>query len=356
MAVRTLIVIFAALLVAPLAQAEPEDVLLERAEFVFDFLPFLDSPFQREGDGGAGPSASAAGVTVRTAPVVAFLEEFAPAPLVTYHDAQGCAVKGPLELRLTYLPLECPLDALYLDGALGVPVLPRGETSPPGEDAKAMSASGATLVPTSTPSAPAALALAGVALVTVAGAGAAMPASSLLWERLRKLLLGVALYTRISREKLLTHDSREALLEALRAHPGTAISDLSRTTEIPRNTVTHHLHMLEKQGIVTSVKKGRLRLYFPAGSAMEKRKADALAALRHETTTALARHIGGTPGVDQAGLCRSLGLKPSLAHWHMGRLVEHSIVTQVRDGRHVRYYPGDSFHLVMSEGVRAPGV
>lgn len=197
--------------------------------------------------------------------------------------------------------------------------------------------------------------LAGVA--AVAAASSAAPAAGPLLERLRRFgwLALAPLYTRLSRDSILAHETRDALFAALREKPGSAIADLAEAASIPRNTATHHLHMLERQGLVSSTRKGRVRLYFPVGSAAERRSAEAIAILRHDTTAHVARRIGLEPGVDQAALCAAVGVAPSLAHWHVSRLVQAGLVTQVRDGRRVRYYPGDSFHLVASEPSLTPG-
>lgn len=243
------------------------------------------------------------------------------------------------------------VDLAFLDDAARVlpPLL---------ADAQAPAAAGAAPAPAAEPvraasvdapaPAPSSLGPAQAAVVAAAAAAsAAAPGLGLTWERLRRALLLSFLYTRIAKERLLDHESRERLLSAVREHTGMSVADLAKATGVPRNTVTYHLRVLEREGLVKSRRAGRHRLFHAPG-AMPRSDADALAALRHDTTRRLAREIGAAPGLDQRSLCERVGLAPSLAHWHADRLVTAGIVEKRREGRRVRYYPGSSFGLVAS--------
>lgn len=191
-----------------------------------------------------------------------------------------------------------------------------------------------------------------LALAAATAVAAAGPATAgAMWERLKGLVLLVGLYSRIAKERLLDHGSRERLLDAIRAKPGQAVADLAERTGYPRNTVTYHLRVLEREGLVSSTRNGRNRLFFAPGSLPQRANADGFAALRHETTLAMARAIGANPGVDQKALCESVGLSPSLAHWHADRLVASGLVDKRREGRYVRYYPGAAFGLVQARSA-----
>jgi predicted transcriptional regulator len=200
--------------------------------------------------------------------------------------------------------------------------------------------------PAASPLAPAA-ALAAVAAVSAAGPAAAVVG----WERLRRLVPLAALYTRIAKERLLDHGGRERLLDLVRASPGIALADAARLAGLRRNTAVYHLSRLEKEGLVSSLRKGRARLYFAPGGLDQRAHADALAALRHPVTLDIAQEVGEKPGLDQQSLCARFGIAPSLAHWHANRLVESGVVTAQRDGRRVRYYPGAAFDVVRTRAA-----
>ena len=185
----------------------------------------------------------------------------------------------------------------------------------------------------------------GILVAGIAAASAA-PAATFGWERLRRFGLLAVLYARIAKERLLDHGARERLLDRIRQSPGAPLADLARAADIPRNTAVYHLRRLEKEGLVSSVRQGRVRLYFAPGALERRENADALAALRHPTTRAIATHIGSAPGLDQRALCERTGLTPSLAHWHATRLEDAGVVQRQREGRHVRYYPGPAMRLL----------
>ncbi|MFA5860791.1 MAG: winged helix-turn-helix transcriptional regulator [Candidatus Thermoplasmatota archaeon] len=187
----------------------------------------------------------------------------------------------------------------------------------------------------------------GAALVALAAVTAAGPViATLSWERLRRFAPLAMLYTRIAKERLLDHGARERLIEAVRSSPGVALADAARIADLPRNTAVYHLMRLEKEGLVSSLRRGRTRLYFAPGALDQRENASAIAALRHPVTLDIATEVGAKPGLDQQALCQRFGIAPSLAHWHAARLVDAGIVTAQREGRRVRYYPGASYAVV----------
>ena len=260
---------------------------------------------------------------------------------------------GPLPLGLgdalgalpSGLPLAAPQDEPVARASAAAPG-PARASAP-----SAMQAPVADAVPEAAhPAALVALASAAAVASVAAGPGAFD------WERVRRFGFAALLYTRIAKDRLLDHARRETLLGAIRDRPGMTLSDVAESTGIPRNTATYHLNRLEKEGMVTSARQGRARLYFVVGGDARKAQADAFAALRHDNGRALALAVGASPGVDQQALCAKLGLQPSLVHWHADRLLAAGVLRKEREGRHVRYHPGPAFPLVAaSEAAPASG-
>ena len=187
-----------------------------------------------------------------------------------------------------------------------------------------------------------------IAAVALATAAAPVAANGGLWARLRRFGGLAALYTRIAKERLLDHGAREHLLDAVRATPGSSLADLARASGLARNTAVYHMFRLEREGLVSSLRNGRSRLYYAPGALEQRERAPVMAAVRHPVTASIARQVGAHPGLDQHSICARFGLAPSLAHWHAKRLVQAGVVEQRRDGRYVRYYPGANFASAMS--------
>jgi DNA-binding transcriptional ArsR family regulator len=259
------------------------------------------------------------------------------------HDGEPTSDSPLLQTPGILLPVTATVGALPALGDLGqplpvslgtiLPASPSQEAAPvaPPAEPVTLQAEAATPVAAAPPATVAA------SLVAVAAVSAAAPALG--WDRLKRVLLPLALYTRIAKERLLDHGSREKLLLAIRERPGLPVTDLAEGTGVPRNTATYHLRRLEREGLVVSQRSGRVRVWFAPGGQARREEAPAFAALRHDTTRAIAMQVAAQPGVDQQALCARFGLAPSLAHWHADRLVQTGLVRKERDGRRVRYYP-----------------
>lgn len=188
------------------------------------------------------------------------------------------------------------------------------------------------------------------AAVLAATAAAAVGWASGAWAALGKRLLGIvglAGFTRLAKDGLLDHEARDQLYALVRERPGASMNDLVSQSGAARNTVTYHLRVLEREGLVTSTREGRRRLYFPTGTGA-KPDAAAFAAVAHATSRSIAERVRAEPGLDQRTLCASLALPPSLAHWHVDRLEHAGVVKRVREGRHVRYFPGPAADRVLA--------
>lgn len=63
----------------------------------------------------------------------------------------------------------------------------------------------------------------------------------------------------------LSHQTRRAILDRLRAQPGLAVGELAQKFDVSRIAIMQHLRVLEQAGLVTSNKVGRSRrLYINA--------------------------------------------------------------------------------------------
>jgi len=92
-----------------------------------------------------------------------------------------------------------------------------------------------------------------------AAAAAALPASE---GRARRLV--APLWARIRRGEERRHPARAAILEALEARGALAFSELQRATGIPKPTLSWHLYVLERAGLVATLRwRGRLYIYTP---------------------------------------------------------------------------------------------
>lgn len=166
------------------------------------------------------------------------------------------------------------------------------------------------------------------------GAAAAVPTA----PSLRKLLpFASPLFTRFEKDTVLGHPKREALYALILQDPGVSLQSLCDATGLSRTAVTHHLRLLEMQHLIVSKRLGRSRHYYENGGRFGRDQKEAYAVLHNDRTRDVARFVRDHPGAIQKALCDGLGIQPSIAHWHLRRLLQARLVEAVRQGRTVAY-------------------
>jgi predicted transcriptional regulator len=71
-----------------------------------------------------------------------------------------------------------------------------------------------------------------------------------------------------------------------------------------------------------------------------------LSVLQNETTEAIAELVREQPGLNQSAICEELDISPSLANWHLNRLIDAELVDRERRGRTVHYTPGEAWEAL----------
>ena len=177
------------------------------------------------------------------------------------------------------------------------------------------------------------LALVDVVAAGVTLAAAASSASLLRAPRVREWFswLLTPLYTRVARADVLEHEARSALYDLVESEPGIHLSELKREAGLPNGTMLHHLRVLERNGYVHSRPDGRLRRYFATGAVVGFEGAPAL-------DEQVFRFVTTHPAATNAQIASALHKRPTLVHYHLGRLEQRGQVKRERVGREVRLY------------------
>jgi len=187
-----------------------------------------------------------------------------------------------------------------------------------------------------------------VSSTTLYGAGSAALVTvglvAYYWPRLSwAAAVGVMpLYSRIEKDELFENEVRERLYETIQDDPGVHAHALADEADIGWGTTVYHLRRLERNGFVKSEKRGRYRRFFPASGFMEQQR-EVLSVLQNETTRDIAQVVRGEPGLNQSAICDDLDISPSLANWHLNRLIDAELVDRERQGRTVHYTPGEAW-------------
>ena len=135
--------------------------------------------------------------------------------------------------------------------------------------------------------------------------------------------------TAVERRRVLRHPRRRQLHDLIRAKPGIHLRALSRELGIGLGVLRMHLRVLRRDGLVTSRRTGRRRVYsVPAyiGSAGLSRR------------ESLFAEILGNEGLSVSELAARVGVSRMLAHYHVENLRRTGKVSARRDGRSLRLF------------------
>jgi len=129
-----------------------------------------------------------------------------------------------------------------------------------------------------------------------------------------------------------TETTRQRILVYITSHPGTHLRQVSRELALAMGDVQYHVHRLERDGEVTSMRRGFYRFFFPS-TLFGERQRDVLAVLTLDTPRELLLAIVENPGSSQEELARVVGVSQPTASWHLRRLADLGIVLRDKSGR-----------------------
>ena len=178
----------------------------------------------------------------------------------------------------------------------------------------------------------------------VQGTGLPAPAASFPYEFVivgaAVVVAGVSValsYARTTRETVLRQKLRALMLEYIQDEPGASFSSVRDALGLQNGTTAYHLAVLEREGFVQSVVRGRRRHYFPVGGVVTSRDIP-LSGIQ----ASILKAVGDAPGVGLRELSRAVGREPSSVAYSVRVLVREGLLTMVRAGLRLRFYPSSS--------------
>ncbi len=120
-------------------------------------------------------------------------------------------------------------------------------------------------------------------------------------------------------------------------YPGLHLRELARQLDMDVRAVQHHLDRLEKKGLVTVLRFGRYKRYFPRreehrGEVVDRKDKRILAHLRSPLALGLVVHLIVSGPTRLADLSSGVGVGPSTASYHLRRLEGAGIVVRGSQG------------------------
>lgn len=151
-------------------------------------------------------------------------------------------------------------------------------------------------------------------------------------------------------EDVLELETRKEIFEYVQANPGVHFSQLKRDLDMETGLLQHHLRTLENYDVLTSEEHQGKRRLFVAEELDDEERA-ILSSLRYETTRHILLFLLEENTARNRAIAEELGVAPATVSWHVSRLVEDGIVSEVRNGRTTRYTVTDE-ELTMQLLVR----
>ncbi|MCK5239999.1 MAG: helix-turn-helix domain-containing protein [Candidatus Thorarchaeota archaeon] len=145
---------------------------------------------------------------------------------------------------------------------------------------------------------------------------------------------------RQKRLTLLLHPFRRDLYQILCENPGTYLLELVDLLESPLGTLTWHLRILEREGLVKSIKFAGKRLYYPKMLRSEEAEM-AYLTLRSVTARKVFAFVVNNPGCYQEQMAENLGVHHDTIRWHVSRMEVVGLLKVERVGRKKKHNLAD---------------
>jgi len=159
-------------------------------------------------------------------------------------------------------------------------------------------------------------------------------------------LTNYILLTDEQKENLL-QDTRFKIYDLIQKNEGIHLREICRLLNKKMGVIQYHIQVLEKSGLIVSIKDGRYRRFFTNVKELKDYSNKIIVSMtRRETTMKLLEQIyknNGT-GIYHKQLAEQIGISSQAITWHIKRLINENIIRSVKVGRQKKYFIVDE-HL-----------
>jgi DNA-binding MarR family transcriptional regulator len=130
--------------------------------------------------------------------------------------------------------------------------------------------------------------------------------------------------------------TQRRIFDYVGAHPGVHLRQICRELGLAMGDVQYHVHRLEREGRISSVRRGLYRFFYVA-TLFGDRQREVLSVLTLDTPRELLLSMIEKPGSGQDDLARAAAVSQPTVSWHLKRLVDLGIVEKQQMGRSITY-------------------
>ena len=136
-------------------------------------------------------------------------------------------------------------------------------------------------------------------------------------------------------KKILELKARRKIYEVVREFAGCHFREIERKSNLSTGLVRYHLSFLAKQGLIKEDKDKNNIRYFPREFKSENKKL--LGLLRQKSVREIVLFILAHSDCNHEQIVQTVKVSPSTVSWHLKKLIENNIITNVKTGRKTIY-------------------
>ena len=182
------------------------------------------------------------------------------------------------------------------------------------------------------PAVPLPVAAAGVLAVSLAAIGAGLSLTDFGKYRFFTLFI-VPLYVRLKRDEVLDNYTRGRIHGYITANPGDNYNSIRDALELSNGIVAHHLHTLEREGLIQSMRDGMYRRFFPANAKLPPEDEG-----HFNIQKRIVAIIRNNPGISQKEIAQKVGVSSPTVNYHINVLATARMIRVEKFGRRTRCF------------------
>lgn len=148
-------------------------------------------------------------------------------------------------------------------------------------------------------------------------------------------------------KRFVKNQNRQNISKYIIDNPGTTKAEISSNLGINRGTVKYHVHKLESDSKIASMKVSKFTKLFKNSSELKNDEKIITSHIRGETSRILLWSILENPGITNQELAKTLRVDKSTVHWHANKFLADDMIRFEKEGRYLKYYVKDDVAVVM---------
>ncbi|UCE38295.1 MAG: winged helix-turn-helix transcriptional regulator [Thermoplasmata archaeon] len=150
-------------------------------------------------------------------------------------------------------------------------------------------------------------------------------------------LIFLPLYTKITKKDVLDHFIRGQIFGYIKVNPGDNYSTIKKNLDLNNGTLTYHLKVLEREGLVKSWNDGTHKYFYPQGV-----KIPGNGVKNPSIYEAILKSIKDSPGISVKDIAAVNGISSQLANYHVRKMAANGTIELERKSFSKVCYPKDS--------------